>query len=119
MLQSDYRTHHDRLIRGILHDEEQFPDPLTFKPDRWCSSSTPNSQEHQRQSEEAITPLDPFNVAFGYGRRICPGVAVARQGLWIFMATILSTFEIRQKEDPQTLQSIKPDAKWAGNDMGM
>lgn len=45
--------------RGILHDEEIYPDPLTFKPERFI-----------KDGKLDLSVLDPAVVAFGYGRRI-------------------------------------------------
>lgn len=42
--------------RGMLHDEDKYPDPHTFKPERWL-----NAERHPN-----VYPLD---IAFGFGRR--------------------------------------------------
>ena len=42
---------------------------MKFKPERFLVP-------------EAERPLDPNNIAFGYGRRICPGRYVAENHLW-------------------------------------
>ncbi|KAF8257391.1 cytochrome P450 [Lactarius quietus] len=39
---------------------------------------------------------DPFNFAFGYGRRACPGEQLAQSILYIFAANILSVFNINK-----------------------
>ena len=39
---------------------------------------------------------DP-NVAFGFGRRVCPGRHMADNSVWIAAASILHTFELSQK----------------------
>lgn len=47
-----------RHKRAILHDENVYPDPLNFNPERFLSydgNNTPNP--------------DPCIAAFGYGRR--------------------------------------------------
>lgn len=43
--------------RAILHDEEEYPEPFVFKPERWIL------KEGQRE------PMHPDKVAFGFGRR--------------------------------------------------
>jgi hypothetical protein len=45
------------LFRAILHDEEIYPDPLTFNPERFMKSNT------------SLNP-DPELYAFGFGRRL-------------------------------------------------
>ncbi|KAG8984765.1 hypothetical protein FRB93_006343 [Tulasnella sp. JGI-2019a] len=87
---------------GILHDKNHFPDPMTFNPDCFLHEDKPESI------------IDPWDVLFGYGRRICVGIPVVRSGLWIIMAMMLACFEIRPKIDPQTMKPIIPEAKWTG-----
>ncbi|KAJ6467947.1 cytochrome P450 [Mycena vitilis] len=68
---------------AILHDEDMYPDPHSFKPERFLLNGKLNT---------AIR--DPETVAFGFGRRICPGRHMATSSLWITIASILSTFDI-------------------------
>lgn len=83
---------------------------MAFNPDRWLVGMPGNPTG-------SLPSVDVFDIAFGYGRRLCPGLHVARHGLWIFMATILASFDIRQKIDPSTKQPIIPEAKWTGDGM--
>lgn len=46
-----------------------------------------------------LTSADPLSVAFGYGRRICPGRFAADAQLWISIACILSVFDISSALD--------------------
>jgi len=50
--------------------------------------------------------------AFGFGRRVCPGIPFAERTLWINIAMILWTFNIRKSEetDPKTGLPFKYDA---------
>ena len=43
--------------RGMLHDEEEYPDPLEFRPERFLPE------------EGKKIPMDPSKIAFGFGRR--------------------------------------------------
>ncbi|TFK26029.1 OrdA protein [Coprinopsis marcescibilis] len=64
---------------GILHDPALYPDPMTFNPERYLGS---NPQP------------DPRKVAFGFGRRICPGMYLAEASLWAMVSMSLATFDI-------------------------
>ncbi|THV02863.1 cytochrome P450 [Dendrothele bispora CBS 962.96] len=67
----------------ILHDPSIYPSPLTFNPDRFISPD-PSLPD----------PSEPISVAFGYGRRICPGRFMAEGQLWVSIACILAAFDI-------------------------
>jgi len=71
--------------RGILHDPDVYPDPHRFVPERFVNHN--NDKQH-------LSPADPLSVAFGYGRRACPGRFMAEAQVWMSIACILSAFEI-------------------------
>ncbi|KAI0076600.1 cytochrome P450 [Panus rudis PR-1116 ss-1] len=73
---------------AMLHDETVYPDPLTFNPDRYFD-------ENGKRDPNAPEP----SVAFGFGRRICPGRHFAKSSFWINVATILAAFEISRAVD--------------------
>ncbi|KAJ6458411.1 cytochrome P450 [Mycena vitilis] len=73
---------------AILHDENMYPDPYLFKPERFLLEGKLNPAVR-----------DPETVAFGFGRRICPGKHMAASSLWITIASILSTFNITKAVD--------------------
>ncbi|KAJ6524368.1 cytochrome P450 [Mycena capillaripes] len=72
---------------ALLHDETIYPDPHSFNPERFLLDGKPN-----------YAIRDP-EVAFGYGRRLCPGRHMARSSLWIAVASILATFNITKAVD--------------------
>jgi len=41
--------------------------------------------------------MDPRNYVFGAGRRRCPGIHLIESGLWLVIARIVATLDIRKK----------------------
>ncbi|KAJ7458888.1 cytochrome P450 [Mycena latifolia] len=72
---------------AILHDEEMYPDAHAFKPERFLRDGKLNPAVR-----------DP-EAAFGFGRRICPGKHMAVATLWITIASILATLNIKKLRD--------------------
>ncbi|EIM85529.1 cytochrome P450 [Stereum hirsutum FP-91666 SS1] len=66
-------------IWKFLHDEETYPDPMSFDPERFLG---PKPQ------------MDPRTVCFGFGRRICPGLNLADASVFISCAMTLAVFDI-------------------------
>ncbi|KAJ3554853.1 hypothetical protein NP233_g12337 [Leucocoprinus birnbaumii] len=70
---------------AMLHDEQVFPDPETFDPERFIKDGVLRDD----------LQIDPENVAtFGWGRRICPGSHIALANLSIAAASLLYLFDI-------------------------
>jgi len=70
---------------AILHDAAFYPEPDVFKPERFL-----NSDGSLR--DDPILPL-----AFGFGKRVCPGRHVADATLFILIASLASVFNIERK----------------------
>ncbi|KAL5532017.1 hypothetical protein ACEPAF_5581 [Sanghuangporus sanghuang] len=82
-------------IWRMMRDEESFPDPEEFKPERHII----------RKDHEAYDSVAPV---FGFGRRFCPGRVFAESIMWITIASVLAAFDILPCMDPVTGKEILP-----------
>ncbi|KAF7553348.1 hypothetical protein G7Z17_g3701 [Cylindrodendrum hubeiense] len=76
-------------IWWFLHDPEVYADPSSFNPERYLEPSK---------------EPDPMNIAFGYGRRICPGRYFADSVIFLTIAQTLAAFNISKAVDEQGLE---------------
>ncbi|KAJ8090245.1 hypothetical protein PM082_018841 [Marasmius tenuissimus] len=99
-----YRIPKDSTVIGnswaILHDEEMYPDPYAFKPERWIKDGKINPE------------IRDITSAFGFGRRICPGRHLAMATIYITAATILAAFDISKPVDENGVE-IEPKVEYA------
>lgn len=72
----------------ILHNEEYFPDPFTFKPERWLEVSGSGQADR-----EAFAP-------FSLGARGCPGKSLAYLETSLVMAKTLWHFDFELAPSP-------------------
>ncbi|KAF2264418.1 cytochrome P450 [Lojkania enalia] len=79
----------------FTHDPSVYPDPMTFRPERFIETPT-----HKPEP-------DPRNLIFGYGRRVCPGRYVADNAVFITIAQTLAVFNISKPAD-ETGKVIEP-----------
>ena len=86
----------------ILHNETLYPDPFTFNPDRFMQPAQDGQTEKLR---------DPFTYAFGYGRRVCPGMSLAIDSMFVAIAMSLATLNIDKKKDANG-QYIEPQVEY-------
>ncbi|KAK8060686.1 hypothetical protein PG996_010616 [Apiospora saccharicola] len=77
---------------AITRDESIFgPNADAFEPERWLQYPTDNKGTVAHQQ---CTLKDLPQTGFGFGRRICTGRNIARNGLFIQMARLLWAFEV-------------------------
>ncbi|KAJ7477078.1 cytochrome P450 [Mycena galericulata] len=69
-------------IHRLTHDVRTYADPMTFNPDRFMAS------------EGRPAEMDPRNLCWGFGRRICPGMHLADASLFISCAMSLAVFDV-------------------------
>ncbi|EPQ56835.1 cytochrome P450 [Gloeophyllum trabeum ATCC 11539] len=68
----------------MLHDPVIFPNPHEFNPDRFLGDEV---------------AVKRSSVAFGFGRRVCPGMTFAESSVFIAIATALATCEMSDAVD--------------------
>jgi len=72
---------------AILHDPEVYPDPEEFKPERFLN-------------EDGSVRDDPtLSLAFGIGKRICPGRHFVGASIFIITSSVLSVFNVTKAKD--------------------
>ncbi|OJA07796.1 hypothetical protein AZE42_12826 [Rhizopogon vesiculosus] len=76
----------DETIRAMSHDENKYPSPDAFKPERFLR-------------EDGSLTSDTMSLAFGWGRRACVGRHVADASLWIAITSFLATFSVHKALD--------------------
>ena len=77
----------ENVLRAILHNPDLYPDPETFKPERFLN-------------EDGTFRDDPtISLAFGAGKRICPGRHLVDATLFIVTASLLSVFNVTKARD--------------------
>ncbi|KXN81929.1 O-methylsterigmatocystin oxidoreductase [Leucoagaricus sp. SymC.cos] len=68
-------------VWAMTHDKTKFEDPDSFIPERFIDENGKLTEGHR-------------SLAFGFGRRLCPGQYLANNSVWLTVATVLATFHI-------------------------
>ncbi|KAL1673532.1 cytochrome P450 [Schizophyllum commune] len=86
-------------IWSMTRDETTYPDPDTFKPERFLTA------------DGALDPTvrNPCDIVFGFGRRVCPGIHLAYTTLWLTAACTLRTYTI-SKTNRQDGSVVEPSS---------
>jgi len=87
---------------GMFHDEAVFDEPEIFNPDRFLTSeygTRPHVDESGRRHD----------MAFGSGRRICPGIRLAQNSIALNTMNLLWAFNFNEAINPDTKLPIKVD----------
>ncbi|KZP07622.1 cytochrome P450 [Athelia psychrophila] len=90
-------------IWAIHMDAARYPDPTKFNPDRFMVEGKPMSWGSGPETK------DRDHYAFGWGRRFCPGSAVAEASIFTAVAHIIWGLDFQPPIDPMTGKDIVPD----------
>ncbi|KAG2015054.1 cytochrome P450 [Coprinopsis cinerea AmutBmut pab1-1] len=74
---------------AMLRDPRVYDDPETFKPERFL------------KADGSLNPdvPDPHNVAFGFGRRLCPGKHIGSNSITFVVSSVLLLFDVYKEVD--------------------
>nr|BAL05137.1 cytochrome P450 [Phanerodontia chrysosporium] len=74
-------------IWAITHDPVRYLNPDAFDPTRWLTT------------DGQLGDVTDALVAFGFGRRVCPGRHYALEALWITLVHVLAAYRIEPPVD--------------------
>lgn len=80
--------------RAINHDPQVYPNPHVFDPLRYLDHKQPEAR-----------------AAFGFGRRICPGIGLAEASMFLQITQMLAVFKLERVRDTDGHEIIPP-AVW-------
>lgn len=88
-------------LRAFLRNPAKYPDPDSFRPERWLQPGWPTYQE----------PLTQFPTikglsSFGWGLRQCLGMTLTQDELVIACGALMWCFNLKPKVDPLTGQEL-------------
>lgn len=79
----------------MLHDSDVYERPDEFNPDRFLKKHSSDGVKLELNPDI----LNPMDVAFGFGRRICPGRHMAYESLWMTITSFVAVFNISKATD--------------------
>ncbi|XP_048758643.2 cytochrome P450 10-like [Ostrea edulis] len=82
-------THVQGNLYGMFRDSKLFPEPETFKPERWLKENQMN------QESKALS-----NLVWGHGARMCIGRRFAEQEMHILVTKIVQNFRLEYNHGP-------------------
>uniref|UniRef100_A0A7E4VKP2 Unspecific monooxygenase n=1 Tax=Panagrellus redivivus TaxID=6233 RepID=A0A7E4VKP2_PANRE len=81
-------------ISSMLYDERYFPEPHTFKPERFID-------------ENGAFKSHPALLPFGIGKRACLGEALAKMELFLIVANLFNRYKfVQNPENPASLKRV-------------
>ncbi|EPT00007.1 hypothetical protein FOMPIDRAFT_1050098 [Fomitopsis schrenkii] len=86
---------------SICRDERVWDKPDVFSPERFMQPDGPSVSEL----------ADPYNIAFGHGRRLCAGRLFADTTLFLAISSMAATLDIRKARGSEG-EEITPSASW-------
>jgi hypothetical protein len=93
------------LDYAFMRNATKYPDPESFRPERWLEKGWPTYQE----------PLTKFPTvkgmtSFGWGQRQCLGQSLTHDELVVACGGLMWAFNLKHKIDPNTGEKIEVSA---------
>ncbi|KAJ7209578.1 cytochrome P450 [Mycena pura] len=86
-------------IWNMLHDPSRYPDPSAFNPNRFSEA----------QRVDGLNPLP--ELAYGFGRRICPGRFLATDTIWIVAVSVIASYKVLKPVD-ESGKEVTPEVAY-------
>jgi cytochrome P450 len=107
------RTDKDDIYKGYF-----IPAGTIVLPNVWSMAFDSSDRAKDFTPERFLAsdgPQDPHTYSFGFGRRICPGLQLASNSIFIMIASVLSVFHIsKQKDELGNEIPVHPSFVWDG-----
>lgn len=78
-------------LYSLFHNEDIFPDPWTFEPERWLELKKEEKETPEEKEKRAV--MRRTLISFGLGDRNCPGRALAWLEMSVAIARLFWYFE--------------------------
>lgn len=82
---------------AFLRNPQKYPDPESFRPERWLEPGWPTYQEPLSEH-----PTIKGMTSFGWGQRQCLGMAITQDELFLACGALAWCFTLLPKRDPVT-----------------
>ncbi|KAF8815538.1 cytochrome P450 [Phlegmacium glaucopus] len=83
----------------MLNNPEVFGDPMEYRPERFLKDGKLNPDV-----------MDPSSVAFGFGRRMCPGRHLSDNSIYSTVSCLLAVYDIKPPvDDHGNIIELKPE----------
>ncbi|KAH7350266.1 cytochrome P450 [Pyrenochaeta sp. MPI-SDFR-AT-0127] len=90
------------LDYAFLRNPIKYPDPESFRPERWLESGWPTFQEPLTKYPDIVGM-----TSFGWGQRQCLGMSITRDETVTGCGGLMWAFNLKRKVDPTTREEIE------------
>jgi hypothetical protein len=87
---------------GFLRNTTKYPDPDSYRPERWLNPEWPTFQAPLTKY-----PTVKGMTSFGWGQRQCLGQSITQDECVVGCSALLWAFNLKKKIDPTTGQEIE------------